>query len=114
AIDLRLGGGALNFLSPDLIIKGSPLTSGVSAAKYTQFQKKASAWTLAGGLTFKYEFRYGWVILMNADYLRASVNFNEVQTQTEIEGQGVIGRETVTYTQKFQMLLLTTGVGLVF
>lgn len=114
AFDLRFGIGALNFISPKLTINGTPVTSGAGKASYVQKEKKSSAWMLGGGMTFKYEIKWGWVLLLNADYYQANPEFENVETVTEIEGQPDKTVDVISFSQEFKMLQLTTGVGIVF
>lgn len=112
AVDFRLSAGALNFISPELVIHGTSQASGPPAV-YTRKKSQASSLVLGGGLTFKYEIKWGWVILANADFFAAKPEFLEVEQITEIEGQ-TPDQSFTDFKQEFIMLQFGTGVGYVF
>ena len=112
AFDLRLGAGALNFISPELVVKGTPVNSDPPAT-YTQKQSRSSSLVLGGGMTLKYEVKWGWVILANADYYAARPEFLQVEQILEIEGQDP-EQNFSDFQQEFIMFQLGMGVGYVF
>jgi hypothetical protein len=114
ALDGRLMAGALNFISPEIKLTGISRDGSGSLANITQFYTKSSSWAWGGGITAKYEFRYGWVLLLNTDYLAGNPKFTGVRTLTEIPSLGINEEQQLDYTQKFRMLMFTSGVGIVF
>ncbi|MHB1279280.1 MAG: hypothetical protein ACYC1Q_12895 [Bacteroidia bacterium] len=112
AIDFRLSAGALNFISPELVIRGTSLSSEPPAV-YTRKKSQASSLVLGGGITFKYEVKWGWVILANADYFAARPEFLQVEQNMQIDGQDPV-RSFSDFKQEFIMLQFGTGVGYVF
>lgn len=112
ALDFRLGAGALNFISPELIIEGTEVNSGPTA-RITQKQSRASSWGFGGGVTYKYEVKWAWVILVNADYYAAKPEFIQVEQITEVEGQNPETSYS-NFKQEFIMLQFGMGLGYVF
>ncbi len=112
AMDFRLAGGVLNFISPNLELNGVSKSGGASA-KYTMKDKRASSALVGGGITLKYEFKWSWVLLANADLFYARPVFSEVEEVTEIVGQDPIITYT-TFQQEFRMTQFGLGIGYVF
>lgn len=112
ALDFRLSAGALNFISPELVIQGISRTTEPPAV-YTRKKSQASSLVLGGGVTFKYEIKWGWVLLANADYFAARPEFLQVEQITQIEGQAP-DQSFSDFKQEFIMLQFGTGVGYVF
>lgn len=112
AIDFRLSAGALNFISPEFVIQGTN-TSGGPSATFTQKESRTSSLVIGGGASYKYEIKWGWVILVNADFFSAKPEFIDVEQITEVEGQNPQSTQ-VNFQQQFMMLQFGAGVGYVF
>ncbi|TNE80599.1 MAG: hypothetical protein EP332_07110 [Bacteroidetes bacterium] len=113
AFDIRTSVGAMTYFSPELNLSGSSQTGG-SDASLKQLSTRSSSWTLGVGLTYKYEVKWGFVLLANAEYLMGNPNFVDVQTELYLDGVGLISEQKSTYQQGFRMLNLELGCGWVF
>jgi hypothetical protein len=112
AVDFRLGTGALNFISPALDCSGIS-TSGNQTASFKQQEVRASSLVLSAGFTYKYEIKWGWVLLFNADYFSASPTFNGIEQVLSEPGLTPDTRE-ISYQKAFRMLQGGMGLGYVF
>lgn len=111
AIDLRISTGALNFLLPQIELKTAN-TTGVKASLLQQ-EQRSTAWPIGIGSTFKWEYKYGKVLLLNADLVNANPLFKEVKTTLQVDGANpVISFES--YKQRYIAYSLGIGWGLVF
>lgn len=113
AFDFRLSTGALNFFSPALELEATPQDPSDLPISVTQYGSRASAWAFGGGFTTKYEFRYGWVALLGMDYLSARPSFVDVKTTVSTTGR-LLQEDMVSYRQKYSLLMINLGVGVVF
>ncbi|MBI1221551.1 MAG: hypothetical protein GC180_03015 [Bacteroidetes bacterium] len=112
AFDFRVALGALNFISPQLTYSGTSL-NGSDVLNIVTKEKKASAFAIGAGMTFKYEFKWSWVALINADYYQANPVFNQVEKVTKQTGKP----DQTTYIQfqqAFRIYQLSLGIGYVF
>lgn len=113
ALDIRGSVGAMSYFSPELNLRGTNQQGGADAS-FKQLSTRSSSWTLGVGLTYKYEVKWGFVLLANADYLAGNPKFVDVQSEFYLDGTGLIDSGKSSYQQKFRMLNLQVGCGWVF
>ncbi len=113
ALDIRGSLGAMSYFSPELNLRGSSQQGGPDAS-FKQLQTRSSSWTIGMGMTYKYEVKWGFVLLANAEYLSGNPKFVDVQSEFYLDGVGLIDSGRSSYQQKFRMLNLELGCGWVF
>lgn len=112
AIDVRLAGGVLNFISSNVVLNGVSSAGGPDA-KYQIKDKRSSSGIVGGGMTLKYEFKWSWVVLVNADLFYAKPVFAEIETVAEFGNQNP-SSSFDSFEQEFRMTQIGLGIGYVF
>lgn len=112
AIDARLGFGVLNFASPAFKYQGVSKTGGPDRSIEVK-DSRSSAFAMGSGITIKYEVKYSWVLLVNADYYTANPVFENVEQIVSESGQADV-TNYLNFEQSFRMYQVGLGLGYVF